>query len=473
MWLLIMTTCKSFAQDSSKLNNAIALPDKLFSTLDKKASFIESKLDRQTVKYLSKLQRQERKLYKKLLKKDSLLARQLFEGVEEKYARLSKTPGNISKYASVYSGHLDSLTTSLNFLKDRNLVSSPELQNTLSIYNSLQSKLNQADNIKKYLGVRQRLLKQQLQNLGMLKELKGFQKQSYYYQAQVREYKELWENPSKIEQKLMELVMKVPEFKEFFASNSVLGSLFSLPGSSSAVSSISLAGLQTRASVNQSLIDRFGSGPNTTQMLQQNTQSAQAELSSLKNKINQYSSGSYGNSSDDIELPEGFKPNNQKTKSLFERLEYGANVQTGRGSSFFPVTSDLGLSLGYKISDKSSIGVGASYKLGWGSGWDHIKITHQGVGLRSYIDMKLKRSLYISGGYEQNYRSLLKDLIISSPAGGGQAGAWQSSGLVGLSKKYKLKGRVKGEMKLLWDFLSYSQVPRTTAVLFRVGYSLK
>lgn len=465
--LLSIVSVHSYCQDAAVLDKAVNIPDKLFSSVSKKASFVEARLDKGMVKYLARLQKQELKLKRKVWKKDSSLARELFEGVEDKYRQLSKAPQNINKYSSVYSGHLDSITTSLHFLREKNLLNSPELQNTLSTYSTLQSKLNQADNIKKYVSERQQLLKQQLESLGMLKQLRGFQKQAYYYQAQVREYRELWEDPSRLEQKVMEVVMKVPQFKEFFARNSVLGSLFSLPGSGEA-SGASLAGLQTRTSVNQTLLDRFGSGPVTTQMLQENLQSAQTELSSLKNRIRQYSSGSYGNSSSDVELPEGFKPNNQKTKSFLGRLEYGANVQTARGSSYFPVASDLGLSLGYKISDKSSLGIGASYKLGWGRSWDHIKLTHQGVGLRSYIDLKLKGSLYLSGGYEQNYRSEIRRIEQLR-----DFSAWQSSGLVGLSKKYKLKGKLKGEIKLLWDFLSYSQVPRTQAIIFRVGYSLK
>lgn len=464
---ILPTACLLHAQDSTGFNKVLSSPDKLFASLNKKTSSIESKLDKQTIKYLSRLRKQEGKLQKKLYKKDSLLAKQLFEGVDDKYKQLSKEPENISKYSAVYSGHLDSLTTSLNFLKDGRLSDNPQLEKTLEQYKTLQGKLNQADAIKKYVSERQKLLMQQFENLGMVKELRGFQKQGYYYSAQIKEYKEAFEDPDKIEEKLLQAVQKLPQFKKFFADNSVLGSLFPLSGGS-AVSTVSLQGLQTRASVNQSLIDRFGSGPNTTQMLQQNMQAAQVQLSSLKSKINQYSSGSYGNSSSNIDMPADFKPNQQKTKSFFQRLEYGANLQSSRGSSYFPVTSDLGLSLGYKISDQNSLGLGISYKIGWGSSWDHIKVTHQGVGLRSYLDMKLKGSLYVSGGYEQNYRSeihaiqQLKDYS-----------AWQSSGLVGLSKKYKLKGKMKGEMKLLWDFLSYQQVPRTQAVLFRIAYNLK
>ena len=457
----------SYGQDSSALNRVVASPQKLFAALDKKAAAIETSLDKQTTRYLLKLQKQEQRLYKKLWKKDSTLAKQLFEGVEQKYQQLQQVPEKVSKYSAVYSGHLDSLTTSLNFLKDKGLVNGAGVEQTLSKYTSLQSKLNQADNIKKYIGERQKLLKQQLESLGMIKELRNFQKQAYYYQAQVREYKELWEDPNKLEQKLMEAVLHVPQFKEFFAQNSMLGSLFSLPGSSGATAAVP-PGLQTRASVNQALADRFGSGANTTQLLQQNVQAAQGELSQLKSKINQYSTGSYGNSSADPELPQGFTPNHQKTKSLFQRLEYGANVQTGRGNNYFPVTSDLGLSLGYKLSDKNVIGVGASYKLGWGRSWNHIKLTHQGLGLRSYLDLKVKGSWFVSGGYEQNYRSEIHSLQQLR-----DHSSWQHSGLVGLSKKYKLGGKMKGELKLLWDFLSYQQVPRSQAIVFRVGYNWK
>ncbi len=150
------------------------------------------------------------------------------------------------------------------------------------------------------------------------------------------------------------------------------------------------------------------------------------------------------------------------------RLEYGANIQSQKATSFFPTTSDIGLSLGYKLNDKSAIGIGAAYKVGWGRGWNHIRMTHEGLGLRSYVDYKLKGSLYLSGGYEQNYRTAFTSIEQLK-----DHSAWQSSGLLGLSKKYRVSKKVKGDVKLLWDFLSYQQVPRTQAVLFRVGYILK
>ena len=50
---------------------------------------------------------------------------------------------------------------------------------------------------------------------------------------------------------------------------------------------------------------------------------------------------------------------------------------------------------------------------------------------------------------------------------------WQQSGLIGISKVISLKTKLfkKTSIKLLWDFLSYQQMPRTQPVIFRAGYN--
>ncbi|MBK9381709.1 MAG: hypothetical protein IPN39_10305 [Chitinophagaceae bacterium] len=51
--------------------------------------------------------------------------------------------------------------------------------------------------------------------------------------------------------------------------------------------------------------------------------------------------------------------------------------------------------------------------------------------------------------------------------------SWQQSGLIGISKTVPVKSKFfkKTSLKLLWDFLSYQQVPRTQPVIFRIGYN--
>lgn len=204
-------------------------------------------------------------------------------------------------------------------------------------------------------------------------------------------------------------------------------------------------------------------GPGAMQQVQNNIQQAQGQLQQVKDKM--VSMGGSGNSDD--ELPD-FRPNSQKTKSFLRRLEIGTNTQTQRGTWFFPVTSDLGLSLGYKVNDKSMIGVGATYKIGWGKSFRQIRITHEGAGLRSFVDYQLYKSFWLSGGYEMNFRTVFNRIDQLK-----ELDAWQQSGLVGVSKKLAINTKFfrSTKVQVLWDFLSHQQIPRTSPVVFRVGYS--
>jgi hypothetical protein len=345
---------------------------------------------------------------------------------------------------------------------------------------SLQDKFQQAEEIKKFIRERRQQLKEQLEKLGLVKQLKRFNKQAYYYAAQLKEYKEILKDSKKRERKAIELLSKTKLFQDFMRKNSMLASLFRIPGDPNDPAYMaSLAGLQTRVQVNNLIQQQIAAGgPNAQSQFQLNMQAVQSQLQQLKNKISQYGRGS----SDDI-MPEGFKPNDQKTKSFFKRLEYGTNIQSQRATNFFPVTSDIGLSLGYKLNDKSVIGVGASYKMGWGRGWNNIRISNQGVGLRSFIDWKIPSpfggvggDLWMSGGYEQNYKTAFSDFNQLR-----DINAWQTSGLIGFSKMISLhspKGGAgeglfkKTKLQLLWDFMSYQQVPRTQPIVLRIGYSL-
>ena len=173
-----------------------------------------------------------------------------------------------------------------------------------------------------------------------------------------------------------------------------------------------------------------------------------------------------------------FKPNNQRTKSFWKRLEYGTNLQTAHGNYFYPTTTDMGLSVGYKLNNNSTIGIGGSYKMGWGQNIQHIALSSQGASLRSFLDTKLKGSFYVSGGFEYNYQPLSVTMQ-STNTNGSQTpplagwSDWQQSGLIGFSKIISVKTKFfkQTRLQLMWDFLSYEQVPRAQPIKFRVGYN--
>ncbi|MBI2275706.1 MAG: hypothetical protein HYU70_18080 [Bacteroidetes bacterium] len=446
------------------------LGNKWLNSVEKKYSVLATKLARYNERSLKRLQKQEQKLQKKLARKDSLASKSLFGGNPEKYASIvQKINHPVDKLNSrnmqEYLPELDSLQTTFDFLHTMGAkipgVATGKLkqvQDITSRFKGLQAQLQNTADIKRFVKERKQLLKEQFDKLGMGRELKKVNKEVYYYQQQISEYKSLLNDPEKLEKKILGLAREIPALKEFISKNSLLAQLFPMPGGYGTADA--LMGLQTRPGVQQQLSQRLsGAGANPQQYLQQQVQAAQGELNNLKDKVNQLGGGS-----SEMVIPD-FKPNSQKTKSFWKRMEYGLNIQSQKTNAFLPTTSDIALSMGYKLNDKSTIGIGAGYKLGWGKNISNIKLTSQGVSLRSYLDIKLKGSIWISGGYEENYQHeftkiyQLKDM-----------NAWQKSGLIGLTKKYKV-GKKNGNMQLLWDFLSYRQVPSTSALKFRIGYS--
>jgi hypothetical protein len=165
-------------------------------------------------------------------------------------------------------------------------------------------------------------------------------------------------------------------------------------------------------------------------------------------------------------MPEGFNPNNQRTQSFWKRLEWGLNLQSTRSTVYWPITTDFGTSVGYKINDRSIVGVGFALKMGWGKDIQHIVITGQGAGIRSFIDWKVKGKIFLTGGAEFNYRSEIKNFNILK-----DYSAWQRSALLGLTMKYSVGKKWKGNIQILYDALWKEQIPRTQPVLFRTGYS--
>ena len=80
--------------------------------------------------------------------------------------------------------------------------------------------MQQAEEIKNYIKQRKELLKEQLGKFGMLKDMKNLNKEAYYYQQQLAEYKNLLKDPKKIEQKALDVLKKLPAFTSFMQKNS-------------------------------------------------------------------------------------------------------------------------------------------------------------------------------------------------------------------------------------------------------------
>ena len=467
--IFLLLTCLCFACTAQELpdkgGDVLNFPSKFFSRIQQKTAGVNDQITRQTEKYLRQVQRRERRLYRRLYRIDSSGAKKLFAGSEQQYAALQRKLTNDTGGADLhlqgeYRAYTDSLQGMLKF------ANSPKAASALSQLKTLEAKMQDADQIKEYMRQRKQAIAQYVEQHADAvrifgKDYQAMNQELYYYSQRVREYRAMLNDPDKLEKEALALLDKLPAWQAFMKQNSQLAGLFNLPANYG--SPQTLAGLQTRdqvAALIQRQVAAAGSGGGAA--LQANIQSAQSQLQGYKEKLQHLGEGS-----GDIDMPD-FKANDQKTKTFWRRLEYGTNFQTTRNSYAFPTVSDLGLSVGYKLSDRSMVGLGASYKLGWGNGIQHIAFSSAGAGMRSFVDVKIKGSWSASGGLEYNYTrpfSSFQRLY--------QWNEWTKSGLIGVSKTVSVKSRVfrKTKVQLLWDFLSYQQIPRTQAVIFRVGYN--
>jgi hypothetical protein len=465
----------------SVTNKVLNFPSKLFNRIRGKTADLDQQLTKQTEKYLQKMAQQEARLKKQLGKTDSAGAARLFANSPQQYAAMLQkfkndtATGKAIPFTGTYQPHADSLGTALRFLQQNPQFLSAAGKETSLVQGAstqmqdLQAKMQGSQEVQDFIQQRKATIKQYLGTLtqlppGLNSAYQGMNTKMYYYSQQVQQYKDMLNNPDAMEKKALAVLSQTGAYQNFMKSNSQLAGLLGLPGNASnpATPQAALAGLETKDQMQKAVQGQIAPGGSAgTSALGSNIQSAESQLSALKDKLSRYGAGG-----ENIESP-NFTPNDQKTKSFLGRLEYGTNLQTSRTNYDFPSVTDFALTVGYRLGKQNSVGIGASYKLGWGNGINHIALTSQGVGLRSYLNIHVKGTWAATGGFEYNYEtpfSSVKQIY--------NLDWWTKSGLIGVTKTVSIRSQVfkKTTLQLFWDFLSYQQVPRTQPIVFRVGY---
>lgn len=472
MIVLAFADAPLLAQRRSDTTAPAASPgqiNRFVQRLSTKLAKVDALLTRQTRKALRRFERQEARLQRLLARKDSTTAA-VFAGTANGLQRLRRQyeQPDTSQPAlpGQYNACTDTLRNTLAYLQQHSTAgpAAHRLLNATGQLQTVEARLQQATAIRQYLRDRKAALRQQLDRFGLGHKIKRLDKAQYYYGQYVQGYKDLLAHPQKAQQQLLALLRKTRPWQDFVARHSLLAQWFALPGTAAPATAASLAGLQTRQSVLSGIATSLGlaalspgAQQNALQVVQSRVQSGMQQVSALQQRVQQY-----GNA--DGDMP-SFRPSAYKTRSLLQRIEWGANVQFGKTNRLLPTTADIGLSLGYKLPI-GAIGMGLSYKLGMGSDWRKPRFTSNGLGLRSYIDLRLKGQLLLSGGYEREYLhgfsrlSVLRDQQL-----------WQQSGLIGLSRKIPLRGNKMAKLSLLWDFLSGEVRPQRQPVVLRMGWS--
>jgi hypothetical protein len=455
----------SFAQQGLDF---FALPQKkqegFLRSVNEKFSNLDKAITRKTTKTLQRLQKQEHRLYTKLYKKDSVAAKKLFANTDQQYAQLQNkllSAGDSGKQKELkqYFSNYDTISTSLSFLQQKLPASSSiasSVQASKQVVQQFGSRMQVANEIKKQLRERKKLLADNLEKFGLTKQLKNLNKEVYYYQEQLNAYKELLHDKKKLEQKAIAALRNTAAFKDFMSKNSILAKMFQIPGTPASATN-NVTGMQTIASVQAQINERFGnSGVNPQQYMRQQVNAAQGELNTLKSKLNKVKKAS----SNDEEMPKGY--NSQKSKSFLKRLTYETNCQTQKIET---TMADVSLTVGYKINDRSIISIGGAARVGLGKDWNNIRFTNEGFGLKSVLDWKVKHGIWMMGSYETNYYNRFSESQYN-----GNIDPWQANILLGLMKKIQINSKKTSTVRLAYNLMYKQNNFLTQPVVFKVGY---
>jgi hypothetical protein len=468
------------------------LSEHVLNILNSRYSTLNKLVEQRTRKILHRMEKKELALQQRLHGSDSLKSIASYMAARAKYQQLSAslTSGlpNSANPLHEYIPGVDSMQTALRFLNElgrpgeggvQELADLQKIQTAGSQLQQLQGTLQNANNVQAFVREREQQLKDQLVNAPVARQLLGINKEAYYYQAQLSQYKALLNDPDKMQQAVLSAVRQMPYFQHYWQQNSYFSRLF--PASAAKVVSTDqqLGGLQTRDKVQQEVQQRLGisstaatskaigqtangGGGSGLAYLQHQMQSMNSQLQQIKDNLAKFSStGWTGNGN--MTMPD-FQPNSQHNKTFLQRLQLSAMIQNNPSTPILPAISNLGLNLGYKLSDKLTVGVGASYLLGLGYPIKDIRVSNQGIGLRTFADIKAKGSVWISGGFEYNYLQQFASIRNIS-----HLDVWQKSALIGLTKKYKIN-RKENNLQLLYDLLAASEVPKGQPFVFRLSW---
>jgi len=465
----------------SAADRKINIPSKVFNRVGNQASKMDQDLTRQTEKYLGRMGRIEQQLQQKLTPIDAGAAQSLFGASQQQYAALAAQLRGDTTRRSVplrgqYLPYADTLQGALSFLKlNPNLLSAggtlsagltSKLQSASSAFQVLQAKMQDADAIKGYVQSRQQQISEYIsQHTNLLaalgNPLRKMQQEQYYYSQRIAQYKAMLSDPDALVQKALGMLGQLPAFQNFMKTHSQLGTLFHVPRNYGSVQD--MHNLQTKEQVAGAVQSQVSAGGTAGAAAFQNSlQSAQSQLDSYKDKLKKLGIGN-----GDAQMP-NFKPNDQKTKTFLKRLQYGFDFQATHYNNYYPALLSLGVSLGYQLGHSNVVGVGVAYELGTGNGIRDVHLTSQGLGLRTFIDIKIRGSFSATGRFEYNYTSPFASYQQLK-----QIQYWQRSGLIGVTKTISTKSKVLKQttLSLLWDFLSYQNVPTTQPIIFRMGYN--
>jgi hypothetical protein len=424
-------------------------------------------------KYTCRIERQQKLLLHKLKKKEQRFARQLKQKDSAAYVRYKANPLSydsishllhpdsatfVTKTARKTNKVVDSLKVIQSFLQNKAAKAGID-NSSLGKYGgelgALQQKLDYNEYINGLISQHTNSLKG-LGTKANIPALSGIEQQLFYGKSRIAAWKQVAEEPSKLEEKALEYLQGTQGLGQALSKATTDPN-----GMQAGMSTDDLErmGFQTKSSVNKALQQKLGTNMGQVQQQmgaqvsewQDKTQGALSEIKQVKQELKQTTQ-----QVKHIQKP-SFKINPMRGKPFWQRVEKGYNFQTTRAANDGkPAMLQLAGTAGFKWSPKLTTGAGVAAGFGLGKDWSHIHFSFEGVGLRTYAEWKWIYGIGIYGGYERTYKqfAFIKNKENTEPAlmpSTHNTATWNESALLGLTKSYKINSKWNGAVQVLYD----------------------
>jgi len=422
-------------------------------------------------RYSQRAIHQQKLLLRKLKKKEERFARQLKQKDSAAYARYKSQslsydsishmlhPDSATLVAKTKRGAnkvIDSLKGVQAFIQANAAkagIGAPELGKYTGELGSLQQKLDYNEYINELINQHTNGLKG-LSPKANIPALSGIEQQLFYGKSKIAAWKQVAEEPSKLEEKALEYLQGTKGF------DGALSKATADPNSMQAGMSsddLERMGFQTKTSVNKALQQKLGSNIGQVQQQmgtqlsewQDKTQGALAEVRQAKQEI-KLTTQQVKN----IQKP-SFKINPMRGKPFRLRLERQYDFQAVRATNEKPALLNLSASIGYKHTPSFSYGIGAIGHLGLGKNWSNVHFSFEGIGVRAYSRIQWR---YGIGGYAAYERTWKENVFTGgdndppelTPSVHNTA-TYSDALVAGIEKQYKISTKYSGAIQLLVD----------------------
>ncbi len=404
---------------------------------------------------LNKLARKEHRYLQQLKRKDSIAYNNLQQhGSSYDSIRTLSKNGTSTKQKGFSNSSIDSLQRIATFLQNKS--AGINNVNLAGYSNQLQSVGAQANQNHYIWG----LIEQRANNLRntgkAASRLTGMNKQLFYAREKMKVFKGLSNEPSKAEDFALETLQGEQGFEQCLHPNNP-NSMASLAAKGASVSDLEKMGYPTKRQLTASLQNKFG---NSLGGMQQKMSSQMQDYMSEVKKLQTAKSTVLQTKTSLSNLRKPKKPefriNPMRGLPFAQRIEKQFNWQTNR-STFDgkPAMLQASVMAGFRHTPKLSYGIGIATSIGLGQNWNNLRLSFQGLGLRTYVNWQLIYGVGLYAGYERMYKQATftdtkqatQELIPTTH----NTGAYYESVLAGLTKTYSINNKWNGSLQVLYD----------------------